>query len=82
MPEIKTKFDDVYMMALKANWTVWPAFQAVNFGVIPLPYRLPAQQSAGILWTVSVVVAALMPGVPQHGERAAGPQGRSRGDAA
>ncbi|BEJ14755.1 hypothetical protein CspHIS471_0405220 [Cutaneotrichosporon sp. HIS471] len=52
VPEIKTKFDDVYMMALKANWSVWPAFQAVNFSLIPLPYRLPAQQGAGILWTV------------------------------
>ncbi|GMK59340.1 hypothetical protein CspeluHIS016_0703550 [Cutaneotrichosporon spelunceum] len=52
MPEIKTKFDDVYMMALKANWSVWPLFQAVNFSIIPLPYRLPAQQGAGILWTV------------------------------
>jgi hypothetical protein len=79
VPEIKTKFDDVYMMALKTNWTVWPAFQAVNFGLIPLPYRLPAQQGAGILWTVSAPAAELTPGVPQYGERAAGPQGRGRG---
>jgi protein Mpv17 len=57
VPEIKTKFDDVYMMALKTNWTVWPAFQAVNFGLIPLPYRLPAQQGAGILWTVFLSMA-------------------------
>lgn len=51
--EIKQKFSDVYMTGMKANWTVWPAFQAVNFSLVPLRYRLPAQQTGGIAWTVS-----------------------------
>lgn len=49
--EIKNKFSDVYWTGMKANWTVWPTFQAINFGLIPLAYRLPFQQSVGIMWT-------------------------------
>ncbi|WOO82125.1 Protein sym1 [Vanrija pseudolonga] len=47
---IKQKFDDVYWTALKANWKVWPAIQAANLGIVPLRYRLPFQQTCGILW--------------------------------
>lgn len=52
--EIKTKFSDVYVTGLKANYTVWPAVQGINFGLVPLPYRLPFQQGCGIVWTVSL----------------------------
>ncbi|TXT13015.1 hypothetical protein VHUM_01416 [Vanrija humicola] len=48
--QIKQKFDDVYWTALKTNWKVWPAIQAANLGVVPHRYRLPFQQTCGIMW--------------------------------
>jgi protein Mpv17 len=33
------------------NWKVWPVIQAVNFSLVPLPYRLPFQQTCGIAWS-------------------------------
>lgn len=37
--------------ALTANWKVWPLIQSVNFGLVPLQYRLPFQQTCGIAWS-------------------------------
>ncbi|KAL1412602.1 hypothetical protein Q8F55_000349 [Vanrija albida] len=48
--QIADKFDAVYWTALKTNWKVWPAIQAANLGVVPLRYRLPFQQTCGIVW--------------------------------
>lgn len=49
--ETQDKFRTMYPRALMTNWQVWPAIQAVNFTLVPLPLRLPFQQTAGILWT-------------------------------
>lgn len=35
---LETKFSDVYMPALLANWQVWPVIQLVNFRYMPLRY--------------------------------------------
>lgn len=49
--EIRQKFSDVFWPALKTNWTVWPVIQGVNFSLVPLPYRLPFQQTCGVVWS-------------------------------
>ena len=36
----KNKLDKSYWSGLKANWTLWPAVQAINFKVVPLDYRV------------------------------------------
>ncbi|RSH93113.1 hypothetical protein EHS25_007466 [Saitozyma podzolica] len=50
--EIKQKFSDVFVPALLANWKVWPVIQAVNFSLMPLPYRVPFQSTCGIGWVL------------------------------
>lgn len=49
--ETQDKFRTMYPRALLTNWQVWPVIQAVNFTIVPLQFRLPFQQTAGILWT-------------------------------
>ncbi|CAG8464545.1 3870_t:CDS:10 [Diversispora eburnea] len=39
--EIKGKIDEAYLPALKANYTVWPLVQFINFRFLPLKYRVP-----------------------------------------
>ncbi|CAI2168797.1 13440_t:CDS:2 [Funneliformis geosporum] len=48
---IKQKFEEAYLPALKANYTVWPLVQFVNFKFLPLRYRVPFVSSVGVLWT-------------------------------
>ena len=38
--------------ALKAQYTVWPAFHLFNFRYVPLNMRVPASASAGLGWSV------------------------------
>ncbi|KAI0042677.1 hypothetical protein FA95DRAFT_1525175 [Auriscalpium vulgare] len=49
---IRAKFRDLYQPAILANWKVWPAAQFVNFRFMPLPYRVPFQQTCGVFWTL------------------------------
>ena len=34
------KLESTYFEALKKNWMVWPAVQAVNFKFVPLEHRV------------------------------------------
>jgi len=52
LPAIRRKFIDLYPPAIKANWTVWPLIQFVNFRFMPLPYRVPFQATCGVFWTL------------------------------
>lgn len=36
----KEKLESTYWEALKKNWMVWPAVQAVNFKFVPLEHRV------------------------------------------
>ena len=36
----KEKLDSTYFEALKKNWMLWPAVQAVNFKFVPLEHRV------------------------------------------
>nr|CAG8567583.1 10685_t:CDS:2 [Entrophospora candida] len=40
-----------YFSALKANYTIWPLVQLVNFRFLPLQYRVPFVGSVGVLWS-------------------------------
>lgn len=37
--------------ALKMNWTVWPAVQAVNLTMVPLAHRVTVVNLVCIPWT-------------------------------
>jgi len=49
---IRARFQDIYQPALLANWKIWPAAQFINFRFMPLPYRVPFQQTCGAFWTL------------------------------
>ncbi|KAG8754843.1 hypothetical protein FRC14_004607 [Serendipita sp. 396] len=53
-PEIREKFSNLFIPAIKANWTVWPLIQVVNFRFMPLAYRVPFQASCGVFWTLYI----------------------------
>ena len=36
----KEKLNSTYFEALKKNWMVWPAVQAINFKFVPLEHRV------------------------------------------
>ncbi|KAJ7071241.1 hypothetical protein C8F01DRAFT_1109670 [Mycena amicta] len=50
--QIAQKFNDLFLPTLRTNWTVWPALQFVNFGLMPLAFRVPFQSTAGVFWTL------------------------------
>ncbi|KAF3909785.1 hypothetical protein ABW21_db0200220 [Orbilia brochopaga] len=49
--QVKHKFSNVYMSALRSNYMLWPAVQIINFRLMPLQFQLPFASSVGILWT-------------------------------
>ena len=36
----KKKLESTYWNALKSNWMLWPAVQAINFKFVPLEHRV------------------------------------------
>ncbi|KAJ5684607.1 uncharacterized protein N7477_000952 [Penicillium maclennaniae] len=48
---LTSKFRDVYLPTLKANFVLWPAVQILNFRVIPIQFQIPFVSSVGIAWT-------------------------------
>ncbi|GFF64515.1 putative integral membrane protein, Mpv17/PMP22 family [Aspergillus lentulus] len=44
------KLERSYWPALKANWTVWPFLQLVNFALVPLQYRVLTVNVLNIGW--------------------------------
>ncbi|KAG8809229.1 hypothetical protein FRC17_003544 [Serendipita sp. 399] len=54
LPAIRQRFADLYGPAIKANWTVWPLIQFVNFRFMPLAYRVPFQATCGVFWTLYI----------------------------
>ncbi|KAJ7169660.1 hypothetical protein C8R46DRAFT_1089559 [Mycena filopes] len=50
--QIAQKYSDLFMPAIRTNWTVWPVLQLVNYRFMPLAYRVPFQSTCGIFWTL------------------------------
>lgn len=46
----KQKIEDRWWDTLKTNWAVWPAFQLINFSVVPLQHRLLAVNCIAVFW--------------------------------
>lgn len=49
--EIVTKFQDIYIPTLRANYILWPAVQIINFRLMPLQFQIPFVSTVGIAWT-------------------------------
>ncbi|CAK7213656.1 hypothetical protein SBRCBS47491_001879 [Sporothrix bragantina] len=48
---VQIKLRDMFVPTLKANFTVWPAVQLINFRLMPVPFQLPFVSTVGIAWT-------------------------------
>ena len=48
--DIKQGWQDNFVSTLLVNWTVWPTFQALNFTLIPVNYRLLAVNVVSLGW--------------------------------
>lgn len=51
MQNVKHKLRNMYVPTLKANYTVWPAVQLINFRLMPVQFQLPFVSTVGIAWT-------------------------------
>jgi len=49
--EVVTKFKDIYLPTLRANYILWPAVQIINFRFMPLQFQIPFVSTVGIAWT-------------------------------
>jgi len=49
--EVATKFRDIYLPTLRANYILWPAVQIINFRLMPLQFQIPFVSTIGIAWT-------------------------------
>ncbi|KIW67893.1 hypothetical protein PV04_07108 [Phialophora macrospora] len=49
--EVATKFKDIYLPTLRANYILWPAVQIINFRLMPLQFQIPFVSTVGIAWT-------------------------------
>jgi len=46
----KARLESTYMEALKKNWMVWPAVQAINFSYVPLHHRVLVVNIVSLGW--------------------------------
>ncbi|KAJ2373572.1 hypothetical protein IW150_003556 [Coemansia sp. RSA 2607] len=48
--EVRSSLRDRYPQALAGNYVLWPAAQLINFGLVPLIYRVPFSSLVSIVW--------------------------------
>ncbi len=77
--EIKTKLRNELWDTLKVGWIVWPVVQFVNFGFVPLEYRIVVANCVNIPWCayLAMRVAAAAPSPGSSGSVGAGGSGSS-----
>ena len=44
------KFTEGYIPALRANYTIWPIAQIINFYFMPSPLQVPFISTVGVFW--------------------------------
>lgn len=50
LAETKRKLEENWWPTLRANWMVWPAFQVVNLGFVPVQHQLLSVNVLSIAW--------------------------------
>lgn len=50
LAESQAKTNKELWPTLVANWSVWPAVQVFNFGLVPIPYQVLVVNSVAIFW--------------------------------
>lgn len=55
------KIERNWWPTLRANWTVWPAFQALNFSVVPVRFRLLLVNLFSVGWNCFLSMALHKP---------------------
>ncbi|KAJ1822374.1 hypothetical protein LPJ56_000821 [Coemansia sp. RSA 2599] len=50
----KRRLGEYYWPTLTANYAVWPAVQAINFGFVPVLYRVPFSSAVSIFWNAFI----------------------------
>ena len=50
--DAKNKLDQLWWNTLITNWKIWPAFQLLNFSIIPLQHRLMAVNVLALFWNI------------------------------
>ncbi|KAJ1838684.1 hypothetical protein H4S02_000165 [Coemansia sp. RSA 2611] len=53
----KARLREYYWPTLLANYAVWPAVQAINFGFVPPLYRVPFSSVVSIFWNTFISCA-------------------------
>lgn len=48
MVDLKKKL----LPTLIVNWKIWPALMAINFSIVPVPYRVLYANITGMFWSV------------------------------
>ncbi|EEB06606.2 Mvp17/PMP22 family protein 1 [Schizosaccharomyces japonicus yFS275] len=68
--EAKRRLQNVLLPTLKANYSVWPFVQAVNFWFMPLQYQLPFSSIVSLFWNMflSIMNASESEEITQLGE--------------
>ena len=66
---VKETLDAKWWNALKANWYLWPAVQAVNFSVVPLAGRVLVANVVSIGWNAYLAAAQGKSNVKEEGSQ-------------
>ncbi|KAA8894659.1 putative integral membrane protein, Mpv17/PMP22 family [Sphaerosporella brunnea] len=62
MEAVKSRLEQLYVPALKANYALWPAAQVVNFRLMPLKFQLPFSSMVMLIWGVYASLVNSGPG--------------------